>query len=130
MKAIGKRPKPCFQTIADRHAGDIAQTVARQVERTTRQYLIKYSRLIPIVYTRVEASGILLTIRYLCEIRHRRLTEHEIWEDILHTFAQHPEVNFAYPTQRFYYNPVEGKRDGETDHSILAETGEPVPPLS
>jgi hypothetical protein len=53
----------------------------------------------------------LLTIRYLCEPRKRRVTTQEIWEDILEEFARCDDIDFAYPTIRYYDNPVEGKPD-------------------
>ena len=61
------------------------------------------------MYTRVASYGIQLTVRYLSGVRTRRSSEQELWEEILRTFAQHPDINFAYPTQRFYYNSVEGQ---------------------
>jgi len=48
----------------------------------------------------------LLTIRYLCEPRKRRNTEQAIWEEVLRKFAKHADIDFAYPTQRIYYNPT------------------------
>jgi hypothetical protein len=50
----------------------------------------------------------LLTIRYLSDPRRRRGTENAIWEDILLEFEKYPEIEFAYPTQRFFDNAVEG----------------------
>jgi hypothetical protein len=70
--------------------------------------MIVYSALTPTVYTRVEAYGVLLTIRYLCEPRRRRSTEAAIWEDILQAFSECPDVEFAYLTQRFYDRRTEG----------------------
>ena len=32
-----------------------------------------------------------------------------IWERILDAFHEHDDLDFAYPTQRLYLNPVEGK---------------------
>jgi hypothetical protein len=52
---------------------------------------------------------VLLTIRYLCDPRRRRSTEQSIWEDILNAFAERDDIDFAYPTQRFYDNLTEGK---------------------
>ncbi len=52
----------------------------------------------------------MLTIRYLVDPRKRRTTEHKIWEQILDTFAEHEDIDFAYPTQRVYYNLQEGKK--------------------
>jgi small-conductance mechanosensitive channel len=64
-----------------------------------------------VVYTSVADSGVLLTIRYLCDPRKRRSTAEEIWEDILERFGECDDIDFAYPTQRFYNNPIEGKPD-------------------
>lgn len=68
----------------------------------TRRFLVHYNKLTPIVYTGVVSSGVLLTIRYLCDPRQRRGSTQAIWENILRTFNQHPDIELAYPTQRFY----------------------------
>jgi hypothetical protein len=61
------------------------------------------------VYTSVADSGVVLTLRYLCEPRKRRGTEQAVWEDILRALAAADDIDFAYPTQRFYDNRGEGK---------------------
>ncbi len=104
-----EQAKAILQEIADRHAGDVAEQVTRQVQKASRRFLIKYSKLTPIVYTKVVNYGINLTIRYLCNVRRRRTSEQEIWEDVLRAFAQQPNINFAYPTQRFYYNQLDNQ---------------------
>ena len=48
-------------------------------------------------------------MRYMCNPRERRLIEEKIWEDILKKFAECDDIDFAYPTQRFYNNLTEGK---------------------
>jgi hypothetical protein len=48
-------------------------------------------------------------MRYLTQPRNRRGGEEAIWEDILDAFAKHKDIDFAYPTQRFYDNLKEGK---------------------
>jgi len=48
----------------------------------------------------VEEAGVLLTIRYLCRPRQRRGTAEVFWERILEAFAESPDIEFAYPTQR------------------------------
>ncbi len=104
-----KKAKQTLQQIADRRAGNVSQVVADQVKQANRRYMIMYGTLTPTVYTRVEASGVLLTIRYFCPARRRRSTEQDIWEDILNAFAQDPDIEFAYPTQRFYAREVGGQ---------------------
>ena len=49
------------------------------------------------------------TLRYLCEPRQRRVTEQEIWEDILREFAKHDDIELAYITRRGFNNVTEGK---------------------
>ena len=50
-----------------------------------------------------------MTLRYVCHARRRRATAEEIWEDILTEFAKREDIDFAYPTTRFYHNAAEGK---------------------
>ena len=71
--------------------------------------MIQYDTLTSTVYTSVKDSGILLTIRYLCEPRQRRDSTQSIWESILHAFEKQADIDLAYPTQRFYNNVVEGR---------------------
>ena len=54
------------------------------------------------VYTSVKDSGVLLSIRYLCRARERRLSEHALWEEILAMLSKQKDIELAYPTQRFY----------------------------
>ena len=94
-----------------RHAEMLSDSAARRVRMAARRYYIVFSKLTPIVYTSVEDSGILLTIRFLCQPRRRRGTSEAIWEDILREFAKHDDIDLAYPTQRIYNNRLEGKPD-------------------
>lgn len=70
---------------------------------------IFYSKLTPKVYLSVDERGIVLMIRYLCNIRNRRGSSEIIWKDVLKGFATESDIHFAYPTQRVYYNPAENK---------------------
>ena len=77
--------------------------------------MIYVGTLTPIVYTSVKDSGVLLTIRYVCNPRRRRGSEQEIWEDILHAFGKCEDIDFAYPTQRYYLNHLEGKEEARAE---------------
>lgn len=61
------------------------------------------------VFTSVGADGVILTIRALCNVRAARVTEEQIWEDVLRSVASWEDVDFAYPTTRYYDNRREGK---------------------
>lgn len=104
-----KKAKGIMENIANTHAGNMAKRAERHVKEASRRFFIYYSKLTPIVYTSVQDSGVLLTIRYLCEPRRRRGTAEAIWEDILTEFADHDDIDFAYPTTRLYNNIPEGK---------------------
>ncbi len=97
-----EKAKRLLQEIADNRVKTSSQEAGHQVRKAARRYLIKYPTLTPIVYTKVEDYGILLTIRYICKARRRRSSEQMLWEDILHAFGREPDIEFAYPTQRFY----------------------------
>jgi len=88
--------------IITEHAERLSNDAENKIKEASKKYMIHYTYLTPTVYTSVEESGILLTMRFICDPRKRRSTEHEIWEDILTEFARHKEIEFAYPTQRFY----------------------------
>lgn len=62
----------------------------------------------PAVYTSVLDSGVLLTLRYTVRPFERRKYAEDVWESILIEFAKHPDIDFAYPTTRFYNNLREG----------------------
>ena len=71
----------------------------------------------PIVYTTVEDSGVLLTMRYLCEPKKRRNIVSFLWEKILDRFndPQNPDMDLAYPTRRAITSSFGGKSDGGAD---------------
>jgi small-conductance mechanosensitive channel len=95
--------------IGTRHAEALSGAAERRLREAARKFMIFYRNLTPTVYLSVENSGVLLTIRYLCEPRKRRGTEQAIWEDVLRAFAECDDIDFAYPTTRFFDNRTEAK---------------------
>ena len=104
-----KRAKAIMAETAARHSAIKTEVASEQVRRASRKYMIFFQHLTPIVWTSVADSGVVLTMRYICEPRRRRSTSTAIWEDILTAFATEDAVDFAYPTTRFYHNRLEGK---------------------
>jgi small-conductance mechanosensitive channel len=102
-----QKAKEILQNIVREHGEKLSAEAEKRVLEASKKYMIFYQYLTPIVYTTVKDSGILLTMRYICDPHRRRSSEHEIWEDVLNEFARHKEVEFAYPTQRFYTRPSE-----------------------
>ncbi|MEE9270268.1 MAG: mechanosensitive ion channel domain-containing protein [Candidatus Krumholzibacteria bacterium] len=85
------------------------QTAEMEVRRAASRYMIYFQHLTPIVWTAVADAGVTLTIRYICEPRKRRQSEAAIWEDVLRAFHAADNIDFAYPTTRYYNNVTEGK---------------------
>lgn len=85
-------------------------TAEKQVKRAAEKFMIYYKNLTPIVYTSVDDIGVRLTMRYLTEPRKRRVTQGAIWEAVLRAFAERDDIDFAYPTMRYYNNRTEGKK--------------------
>jgi small-conductance mechanosensitive channel len=101
--------KRILQDIADRHSGSATHRAEQALKQAARRFMLSYSKLTPIVYTSVKDSGVMLTIRHLCAPRERRGVSERIWEAILTEFAARSDIDFAYPTTRFYDNRTEGK---------------------
>jgi small-conductance mechanosensitive channel len=104
-----QKAKDILATIAEQHAAHLTAAAEKRIREVSRRFMIFYSTLTPIVYTSVVDIGVCLTLRYLCEPRKRRSTAEAVWEDILRAFAQHGDIDFAYPTTRYYDNRLEGK---------------------
>ena len=102
--------KGLLEQITARHCASVTGEAARQIEDASQRFMIVQNTLAPVVYTSVGDSGVVLTLRYLCDARQRRKTAESIWEDVLEAFAGRRDIDFAYPTTRFYGEATEGKR--------------------
>jgi small-conductance mechanosensitive channel len=104
-----KKTKEILLDAVNKHAVHLSKDAEKQIKEAAKKFLIFYNKLTPIVYTSVRDSGVMLTIRYLCHVRRRRATEELVWEEVLEQFAKHKDIDFAYPTTRYYNNIGEGK---------------------
>jgi small-conductance mechanosensitive channel len=113
-----ERAKEILQRIGIEHAEHLSESAEERIREASRKFMIFYTKLSPTVYITVKDCGVLLTIRYICEPRRRRDSQQAIWEDILKEFARYDDIDFAYPTQRFYNNVLEGKSGPKPSTSI------------
>lgn len=96
------KAKTLLGDIITTHAETLSLSAEKKIREASKKYMIFYQYLTPIVYTKVMDSGVMLTLRYICDPRKRRTSENDIWEDILINIEKHPDIEFAYPTTRFY----------------------------
>tara|TARA_R110000868_G_scaffold259361_13_gene517496 strand:- start:6254 stop:7174 length:921 start_codon:yes stop_codon:yes gene_type:complete len=106
-----KKAKEILASIVNEASADFIESAKQQIAKASKSYLIEYRYLTPIVYTNVKGSGINLSVRYLTDPRRRRGTSQIIWERILDEYDEHDDIDFAYPTIRYYNNETEGKPD-------------------
>jgi small-conductance mechanosensitive channel len=97
--------KKCKQVLSDllvEHAPQVSEQAKKELASASGKYLIYYHNVTPIVYTSVADSGVVLTMRYLCEPKKRRTTTCFLWEKILDAFnaPESVDMDFAYPTRR------------------------------
>lgn len=116
-----RKAKELIRELADDLTVEITREATGPQGRVEPRFLIRYRKLTPVVYTSVEDSGVLLTLRYLSRPRERRGTSSEMWERLLEMIAEHPDIALAYPTQRLNLSrerlagrpPVEGVDGGD-----------------
>jgi len=97
-----EKAKSILEEIIEKYTKNIEYKVEKEILEASKNYMIYYKHLTPIVYVQVKEFGVQLTIRYLCNPRKRRGTENEIWQTILANFNSQKDIRFAYPTTRFY----------------------------
>lgn len=105
-----QKAKTLLEQIISRHASDVSEEMKKYANRTNNRFVITYGTTSPFIYTKIESSGVLLTIRYLVAPRQRRNSENGIYEDILRSFAEHWDIDFAYETTREFNHFREGKK--------------------
>jgi small-conductance mechanosensitive channel len=104
-----EKAKQILSDIAKEYDIHLSSEAEAQMQQAANRFMIVPGTLTPKVYTRVVGSGVALTVRYLTETRQRRGSEELIWEDVLRAFALQADIDFAYTTQRVFFNQSEGK---------------------
>ena len=92
--------KKLLEGILARRAEHMSDAAKKVLYKATKRYMIYYNNMTPTIYTSVQDSGVRLSMRYLVNPKKRRVTEHQIWEDVLIGFAENDSFDFAYPTNR------------------------------
>lgn len=73
-----KKAKNILHKIISNLPENLSEPMQHQIKKASKKYMIYYKELNPIIYTSVKDCGVLLTIRYLCNPRHRRGSEEHI----------------------------------------------------
>ncbi|NND30999.1 MAG: mechanosensitive ion channel family protein [Saprospiraceae bacterium] len=97
-----QKAKDILLKIEDEKLKALSSEIKPEIEKANRKYYVEYNKLDPTVYTRVKENGVMLTLRYLCPPKQRRNYEQIVVEETLRQFAKHADIQFAYPTTRFF----------------------------
>ncbi|MEA3335887.1 MAG: mechanosensitive ion channel family protein [Chloroflexota bacterium] len=104
-----EKAKSILTEIVEKHAADLVPDAETELEQASSKLIFATGNAEPAVYTRVVDHGIEMAMRFVAGVRRPRQMEQAIWEDVLRAFAAEPDIALAYPTQRFFRNPDEGK---------------------
>jgi len=119
-----RRAKEILAEIVDEQTRGVSMEAERTLKETSKRFLIHYRKFTPVVYTSVQDSGVLLTVRYLCRPRERRGSTEVLWERILDAFQGAADIDFAYPTHRVQVNPLEEQSGTQAGHPPLSPGGD------
>ncbi len=92
--------KKILHDITNQHAAPEDEIQAAIQAKQRSKYLYFYTHVTPYVYTSIADSGVVLTSRYMCRSRERRISALRIQEAILLAYGREPKIDFAYPTRR------------------------------
>jgi small-conductance mechanosensitive channel len=87
--------KELIYKLLEEQTKEIIEEAQAQIEEAGKDYLIYYTNLTPTIYTEVKDNKIILTVRYLCEPRKARITEHILWEELLKMLKQHKGIQLG-----------------------------------
>lgn len=97
-----KKAKEILVETAKKHSNYQDTQATFDAYKTLRSHMIYNVEFEPTVFTKIVDNGVELRVRYFCSIYRRTISEAAITEEILTTYAEHPNIKFAYHTTRFY----------------------------
>ena len=97
-----QKAKQLLNETANSIVGHFTELAKQESRKAERMFEIRSGKLTPIVYVRVLSHGIALTMRFIVAPRQIRTMESKLWETILLRFNAESEIDFAYPTTRFF----------------------------
>ncbi|MCD6595511.1 mechanosensitive ion channel family protein [bacterium] len=95
-----RKASEIFTDVLKEIVGDLPREVERAVRQAQEKFLIHYRNFDPIVYFKIEDSGIKLVGRFLIDVRRRRTAESNVFTNILKRIDTEKKIILAYTTYR------------------------------
>ncbi|RMD82127.1 MAG: mechanosensitive ion channel family protein [Lentisphaerae bacterium] len=111
-----KKAKQILEKILNDHVGGFAESADRAIQNATGRYLIYRGKTTPILYTSIADSGVQFSMRYMVPPKQIRSNRNKLYEAILEAFSRESDIDFAYPTIRYYDNLHEHKQQVQNHH--------------
>lgn len=110
-----EKAKAILEEVANRNSEKLTEPAQELIVKESQRHLIFYKDFKARIYTKVQESGVKLTLRYLCALNRRRESESHVWEEVLKEFNASPDISFAYPTTRFYQASKDAESNNERE---------------
>ncbi len=105
-----KKAKDLLEKILDDYNNLLTDKMKSNLEDIIAKYNLENTNFNTGIYTELLDQGINFVLRFNFIYNERRKAKHEIIEKVIAEFQKHADVDFAYPTTRFYSNITEGKQ--------------------
>jgi small-conductance mechanosensitive channel len=79
---------------------DVVERARMNQDKVARRFNVSLGNLESYAYVTIADSGVDLVLRYLSEIKRRRVMRDHICREVLEAFENEPDIQLAYPTQR------------------------------
>ena len=91
--------------VAEEASRDIVERARESQEQLSRRFHLSLGSPEPYAFVNIADSGVDLVLRYISEIKLRRITHDRICREILEAFEKEANIELAYPTQRQLTEP-------------------------
>jgi small-conductance mechanosensitive channel len=95
-----ERARDIILRVAEEVSREVVQRARQSQEKLSRRYHVNLGSPEPYAIVNIADSGVNLVLRYLSEIKLRRIMHDRICREILAAFKKEKEIELAYPTHR------------------------------
>jgi small-conductance mechanosensitive channel len=95
-----KKARDLILAVAKEASQEVVERARLSQDQLARRYNVNLGNLESYAYVTIADSGVDLVLRYLSEIKQRRVMRDRICREILDAFEKEPDIHLAYPTQR------------------------------
>lgn len=104
------RAKSVLEDIVYNYNNILTGDIKRNLDEAIAKYDLEANKFTAGIYTELKDHGVNFVMRFYFPYAQRRKAKHELIEQVIEAFSKYDDIDFAYPTTRFYNNISEGKK--------------------